>query len=216
MKIQDCKQGSPEWIQARLGKVTASEIDSLISPTGKIRTGEGPNTYLCKKLCERILGYSPDGDANSFAMGQGVILETEACPWYEFTRDLKVQQVGFVTDDSERYGCSPDGLVGEDGGLEIKCFQPVHALQCLLGGVIPADYVMQVQMGLFVTGRKWWDWMSYSRQFPPLIVRVERDEKIQATLRQALEIFLEKFDARLAEITALREQHGNTQPEAER
>jgi len=206
MKIHEVKQGSPEWLTLRLGKVTASEIDALVSPLGKIRTGKGPETYLYTKLCERLLGYSPAADVNTFAMGQGAIMESEARPWYEFTREVAVQQVGFITDDSERFGCSPDGLIGTDGGIEIKCPQPARALEYLLTGEVPDEYTMQIQFSMFVTGRAWWDFLSYSRQFPALVVRVPRDEKIQATLTQAVEIFAEKFDAALARITALRSE----------
>jgi len=204
MKIHDCKQGTPEWLALRLGKVTASEIDALVSPLGKIRTGKGPETYLYEKLCERLLGYSPANDANSFAMAQGVILESEARPYYAFTYDVEVATPGFITTDDDRCGCSPDGLIGDDCGLEIKCPQPARALEYLMTGEVPSEYVMQVQFSMYVTGRPWWVFMSYSRQFPPLVLRVERDEKIQATLATAVEIFAEKFESAFSRVTALR------------
>jgi len=204
VKIHDCKQGSPEWHALRLGIPTASDFDQLVTPEFKLRTGATPDTYLYAKLCEKMLGFSPSADVNSFAMGQGVILESEARPYYEFTYDTKIQQVGFCTTDDGRIGCSPDGLIGDDGGIEIKCPQPERALRYLMEGGVPKEYLAQVHGSMFVTGRPWWLFMSYSRQWPAHIVRVERDEKIQAALRQALELFLEKFDAKHATISAIR------------
>jgi hypothetical protein len=202
MKIVDCAQGSPEWKSARLGVPTASEFDALVSPEWKIRTGQGPETYLYTKLCEKILGFAPD--VSSYAMEQGTILESEARPYFEFQYETPVRQVGLCLSDDRRIGCSPDGLIGEDGGIEIKCPQPAAHLKFLLEGELPPQYRAQVHGSMLVTGRSWWQFMSYSRQFPPLLVRVEREEKIEKTLRQALEIFLEKFDAKLAAIESMR------------
>jgi hypothetical protein len=205
MKTHDCKQGSSEWSQLRLGRPTASDFDQLVTPEWKIRTGQMPETYLYQKLCERILGYSPRDAVGTFEMGQGIILESEARPWYEFTRDVRVQTPGFCTTDDGRIGCSPDGLIGEDGGLEVKCPQPERALRYLLDGGVPKEYLPQVHGSMLVTGRPWWDFLSYSRQFPALVVRVERDERIQAVLADALGAFLYKFDSKLATITAMRD-----------
>jgi len=202
MKILDCTQGSPEWKSARLGIPTASEFDALVSPEWKIRTGQGPETYLYAKLCEKLLGFAPD--VSSFAMEQGTILESEARPCFEFEYESPVRQVGLCLSDDGRIGCSPDGLIGEDGGIEIKCPQPATHLKYLLEGELPPQYRAQVHGSMLVTGRAWWNFMSYSRQFPPLLVRVERDEKIEKTLRAALDVFLEKFDAKLAVIQAMR------------
>jgi hypothetical protein len=202
MKTYNVAQGSPEWKALRLGLPTASEFDALVTPEWKIRTGQGPETYLYQKLCEKILGFAPD--ANSFAMEQGAILESEARPFYEFEFSQPVQVVGFCTSDDGRIGCSPDGLIGETGGLEIKCPQPATHLKYLLGGELPKEYRAQVQGAMLVTGRPAWTFMSYSRQFPPLVLRVERDTAAQEVLKSALEIFLEKFDEKLALVSAMR------------
>lgn len=204
MKVHDCKQGSPEWHALRLGIPTASEFDALITPEWKIRTGAGPETYLYSKLCEKVLGFAPE--AGAWAMEQGVILEQEARPFFEFTRETPVRVVGFCTTDDGRIGCSPDGLIGNNGGIEIKCPQPHTHLRYLLQGTLPKEYAAQVHGSMLVAGRDWWYFMSYSRQFPPLILRVERDERICHQIGNSLEQFLEKFDAALARITAMRDE----------
>lgn len=203
MKIIPCVQGSPEWAAARLGVVTASEIDALVSPEGKVRTGEGPRSYLYKKLCERVLGFANSG--GSWSTEQGQVLEMEAAPWYNFTYNAKIQHVGFITTDDGRCGASPDGLLGEDGGIEIKSYQPENALRVFMEGVVPKEHTVQIQTALFVTQRKWWRFLSYSRQWPHLLLTVEPDPKLQATIKAALEIFYEAFDAALARINSVRE-----------
>ncbi len=204
MKVFSMEQGSGEWNTVRLGKVTASEIDSLVSPEGKVRTGEGPKTYLYRKLSEKILGFAADS-GNTPAMEFGTIRQSEALPWLAFTHDLPVTEVGFVADDSLRYGCSPDGLIGEDGGVEIKCCQPAKSLQYLLDGGVPKEHKLQVQFSMYVTGRKWWYFLSYSRQWPQLLVKVYPDPVIHAAFTDALADFSEKFDSAYNRITSMRD-----------
>lgn len=215
MRILNHKQNTPEWLQSRLGKVTASEIDSLISPTGKVRTGDGPQTYLYKKLTEKLLGVSLDsGSPSSFAMDQGQMIEAEAIPWYSFAHGVQIDRVGFCESDCGRYGMSPDGLIGEDGGIEIKSPQPANAVEYLLEGVIPRHYVCQVQFQLYVSKRKWWKFVSYSRQLPALVVHVEPDPKIQEAIHVALTAFLAKFDEKLALIADMKRKHDQPLTEA--
>jgi len=206
MKIVDCKQGTPEWLSARLGVVTASEVGALVSPLGKVRTGEGPRSYLYKKLAERILGV-PQSDFTSFAAEQGVIVEGEARAWFAFEHNTPVREVGFCTSDDGRIGFSPDGLIGEEGGIEIKSPQPARHIEYLLNGVVPEDYVLQVQFSLYVSGRAWWKFLSYSRQFPALVVHVEPDAKLQDAIRSALDVFGHAFDGALAKLNALKSAH---------
>lgn len=205
MKIIDCRQNSPEWTQARLGKVTASEADALVSPEGKIRTGAGPQAYLYRKLTEKILGFQLNDFGGSFDMTNGSLIENEALPWLAFAHDFPVERVGFCTDDAGRYGFSPDGLIGEDGGVEVKSPRPDTHLQYLMEGVVPKDYVVQVQFSLYVSQRKWWKFLSYSRQFPQLLIHVEPDPVLQRAINIALFDFLCKFDFQYAKITAMRD-----------
>lgn len=206
MKIVDVKQGSAEWLRARAGVLTASEFDNLISPTFKRREGQMPQTYILRKIAEQIMGL-PIEQGGAWATDQGAILEGEAIPWLEFTHNLSIDRVGFVTSDDGRVGCSPDGLIGEDGGVEVKCPQPVNHLRYLLEGGVPADYLLQVHGSLYVTGRKWWLFVSYSRQFPPVMVRVERDEKIIAKIDEVLMATLDEFETKLAKVRALKVEY---------
>lgn len=199
MKIVDCKQGSTEWQMARLGVVTASEVDALVTPLWKIRTGEGVETYRYLKLCEKLIGYVPP-DFGSFAMVQGEIVEKIARPWFAFEYNCDIATPGFCVSDDGKIGCSPDGLIGNDCGLEIKSPQPPKHLKYLTDGVVPKDYLAQVHFSMLVTGRPRWMFVSYSRQFPPLVVEVKRDEAIQTALRAALATFFAEFDAVYAKL----------------
>jgi len=212
MKILDCKQGSTEWEQARLGVVTASEADALLTPLFKIRTGEGVETYLYRKLAEKILHWSPEA-GSTFAMDQGSLIESLALPWFGFTYDCEPRRVGFCVSDCGRYGCSPDAILGDDNGLEVKAPQPPTHLKYLLAGELPPEYRVQVHFSMFVTGRPRWTFLSYSRQFDPLVIPVERDEAIQAMIRQALDQFFIKFDAAYAKIKAIKDAE-NAQKQA--
>jgi len=209
-----------EWQLARVGIFTASEFDSLVSPTGVIRKGEGVETYLCKKLAERwIGGQLPSYTA--FAMEQGTILEEQAIPYAEFEYSMKIRQVGFVSTDNGRVGCSPDGLIGFDesklrpteaspyvlngneSGIEIKCPNLDTHIKYLLAGKLPTDYIAQVQGSMFITGCKTWHFLSYRRNLPALHLVIEQDLKFQSALETALDEFTARFDlamARLVEI----------------
>jgi len=178
---------------ARLGVITASEADALLTPHFKQRTGEGVETYLHRKLCEKFLGWSADA-GGTWEMGQGNIIESIAIPWYSFQFDTEVKRVGFCLSDDGRCGCSPDGLIGEDGGLEIKAPQPPTHLKYLLRNEVPPEYLVQVHFSLFVTQRPVWTFVSFSRQFPALVVKLERDPKIEGLIRDAVDSFYEKFD----------------------
>lgn len=201
MKILNVKQGEQDWKSARLGVVTASEIDALVSPEWKVRTGDGPRSYLCAKVAERILGFAPEG--GSWASDQGVLMEKTAVPWFEFANDVKVRRVGFCVSDDGFFGCSPDGLIGEDGGIELKCPQGEAHVQYLLGGEVPKKYRAQVQFSMFVTGRPWWKFVSYSSYLPKLVLHVEADPVAHAAFRTALDAFIPQYTASLAKIQAM-------------
>lgn len=194
MIIIPCEQNSLEWLAARAGVVTASEFDALVSPLWKIREGEGVKTYLAQKVAEAWLK-SPLPGFMSLDMEYGKIREEEAIPFYEFEFSETIQRVGLATTDDGRIGCSPDGLIGDDGGIEIKCPEAKTHVAYLLNGEVPNQYLAQIHGSMFVTGRKWWKFLSYRRKFPPMVKTIERDEKIQAVLKEALGSFIVKFDA---------------------
>ncbi|MGV1047651.1 MAG: lambda exonuclease family protein [Solirubrobacterales bacterium] len=189
----DFEQHSTLWMTARAGVVTASEFDSLLTPKFKPKEGKGVETYLARKLAERWIGPLPG--FMSVDMDLGVILEDEAKPYYTLTTGEEIQNVAFITDNSGKVGCSPDGLIGADGGIEIKCPEPTNHVKYLLAGTLPDDYAAQVHGSMYVTGRKWWKFMSYRRNFPPLIITIERNEEIMETIHFAVAAFVADLDA---------------------
>jgi hypothetical protein len=204
MKIHEAAQGTQAWLEARAGIPTASEFDALITPLWKIKTGEGPALYLAKKLAENWGGPLPSfGGPQPWQMEQGRILEEEAIPWYEFEFGEPIQKVGLITTDDGSVGCSPDGLLGEDGGIEIKCPYSQTHIKYLLEGILPGDYAAQVHGSLYVTGRKWWKFVSYRRGFPAFVLKVNRDIEIITQIGIGLEVFRKKFNAARAKLIEL-------------
>jgi len=181
MRVIDFPQRSPEWFQARLGIPSASSFDKVITPGGKASTqAEG---YLNKLVAEVLTGRT-DGQEPNDAMQRGTLMEPEARAYYELIGGPVVESGFCIHDDG--FGCSPDGLVGEDGLLEIKCPLSHTHVSYLKDGKIPGIYVPQVQGQLLVMGRQWCDFLSYHPDMKPLLVRVERDEKFIATLHGLL------------------------------
>lgn len=202
MKVHEVEQGSMEWMALRAGIPTASELDALLTPLWKIKTGAGPQTYLEKKLAEWWQGGPLPGFSGAFATEQGMILEQEARPWFALDHNTTIQRVGFITTDDGLFGCSPDGLLDKEG-LEIKCPEAHTHVGYLLAGVLPEDYMAQVHGGMYVTGFESWKFVSYRRHFPQLVLTVERDDKIQGQIAEALDLFQERFEegkAKLIEI----------------
>jgi len=193
MKIHEVAQKSVEWMILRAGIPTASELDNLVTPKFEIRKGQMPASYLASKIAEWWQG-GPLAGFNVFDMDQGNTLEEEAIPWYELEFEEKITRVGFITTDDGRVGCSPDGLLGNDGGIEIKCPTPQVHTKYLLAGHVPDDYLAQVHGAMYVTGRAWWKFLSYRRLFPKLLLTVMRDEEIQEKIGEALEGWLDNFE----------------------
>jgi len=172
MLIIDCEQGSEEWFQARLGIPTASEFSKIITPS-KLEPSKQAGPYINKLVAEWLRG-KPDEGFQSDWMKRGHELEEEAQDCYVFISDNAVSKVGFCLADNKAYGCSPDSLIGEDGGLEIKCPSPGVHVSYLLTNKLPTEYKLQVLGSLLVTSRDWWDFISYHPDMEPLIVRTDR------------------------------------------
>lgn len=198
MKIHDCIQGTPEWYWLRAGMPTASRFDSIITPA-KGELSKGITGYIAELIAETVTGIPADIDSYmSRAMVDGVNTEAEARNWYAFDTGRDVEQVGFITDDDGHFGCSPDGLVDEDGGLELKCpTAKVHVGYLLDNASLVTAYKCQVHGCLAVTGRAWWDVMSYCQGFPPVLIRVEPDE-FTGKLSVALSKFRMEFEQAVA------------------
>jgi len=193
MIISPHAQGSVEWQLARSGIPTASEFDNIVTSKMVLRDSQMLETYLARKLAEKWLG-GPVASLNVFDADQGKILEEEAIPWYELEFSEAIQRVGLITTDDGRIGCSPDGLLGDNCGVEFKCPKIETHIGYLLAGEVPKDYLPQVYGALLVTGRPSWKFVSYRRRLPALVKVVERDESILARLQDALDKFLKRFD----------------------
>lgn len=195
----DCQQGSPEWLQARLGIPTASRFDRIITP----KAGK-PSTQafglMCECLAELMLGEPIDG-GDSMWMERGRELEEEAIRWLEFEKDVTVRRVGLCLRDDRMVGCSPDGLIDDHGGIEVKCpGAKKHVGYMLKPDWLAADYRTQVQGGLWVTGRKWWTLMSYNPRIQPVVCDVARDEPFIEKLAACVDAFVADLKTFMAEL----------------
>jgi hypothetical protein len=191
-----CKQGSAEWVRLRLGLPTASRFDMLITPKGKPSESATRLRNTC--LAEWLLGESLDEDSSQFML-RGTGLEEDAFRFYELREQMDVQQVGFIMRADRRSGCSPDGLVGENGGLELKCPSPAVHIGYLLDGA-GDKYRAQVQGGLWVAEKEFWDFLSYHPTLPPVLVRCYRDEPFIKALTSILDAFCDHLDAMKEEL----------------
>lgn len=186
-------QRTPEWFGERLGKATASRIADVIA-----RTKSGPSAsranYAAELVAERLTGSRVEG-FTSAAMQHGIDTEAEARAAYSFRHDVDVAETGFHRHPViEMAGASPDGLVGDDGLVEIKCPGTATHIATLLGGPIADKYVVQMQWQMACTGRAWCDFASYDPRLPETmrlsVKRVERDDARIAELEREVTAFL--------------------------
>jgi YqaJ-like viral recombinase domain len=195
MKHFPVLQGSEEWSRLRLGRPTASSFDRLItSKKWEPTKGETRAAYAIFLLTELILDMPLSG-VNVAAMEHGKTYEDVARAAYEMETGQDVIECGFVTDDAMTYGASPDGLVGEEGSLEIKSpFKPeIHVAYMMDPQSLLQEYFVQTQGQLFVTGRKWTDLISYARSLPLVKVRVLPHPEFQEKLAVAVRSFCAEF-----------------------
>lgn len=202
-------QGSPEWHAARCGKATASRIADAIART-KTGWGASRENYKAELVAERLTGVQAEGFTNA-AMQWGSETEPAARAAYSFRQDVDVFEVGFVDHPQiAMSGASPDGLIGEDGLLELKCPQPATHIATLLGQSVPAKYLTQMQWQMACTGRKWCDFASYDPRLPEsmrlFVKRVERDEAEIARLEALVIDFLGEVDETVARLRGLYER----------
>ena len=183
MRIDQNEQGSPEWLAARLGIPSASMFAKLVTTKGI--WSASADAYINQLVAERLTGEREEV-FQSHHMLRGTELEPDARDLYSLISDAEVTEVGFCLHDTLSAGCSPDGLIGDDGGLEIKCPAPSTHVEYLRGEVLPSKYKQQVMGCLWITGREWWDFVSYHPTMKPLIVRVERDEEYIAALEKCV------------------------------
>lgn len=201
MKVLDLEQGTPEWLAARAGMVTASRIEDVLA---KIKTGEAAarRDYRSQLVAEILTGKPQENGYQSPEMIWGNETEPLARSAFELSRNVLVDQVGFVYHPSiERAGASPDGLVGDDGLIEIKCPKTSTHLQYLLDGVVPAKYQPQMQFQMACTGRKWCVFVSHDPRLPEklnlFIATLPRDEKRIEQMEEEVKQFLGEIDRAL-------------------
>lgn len=205
------EQRSPEWYAARLGKLTGSRIADA---TTRTKTGASRANYMAELLIERLTG-APAPRFTNAAMEWGTQCEPEARMVYEFEQNVSVEEVGFI---EHRHlvmaGCSPDGLVGNDGLVEIKCPSTATHVDTLLGAPIDERYVKQMQFQMGCTGRLWCDWVSYDPRVPlklrMVIRRLPRDDKMIAKLDQEGEEFLEELAEKYRRLSLMVEGKDDT------
>jgi YqaJ-like viral recombinase domain len=188
MIVHDVSQRTLDWAKLHVGIPTASGFGNLLTPEFKIRDGEMPKTYLYTKIAEKWFG-EPLLDLSVFSIEQGEILETEAKPFFELETGRKIIEAGFITADDGLSGCSPDGLLEDDNGLEVKCPSAHVHVKYLVEGKLPKEYAAQVHGSMFVTGRPKWTFVSYRRNFPPFIIEVGREEEIMLRIAEAIRKF---------------------------
>lgn len=196
---EDLEQGSDEWMQARCGMITSSELSLILTPTLKTADNENTRKHVYELAAQRLTGYvepSYIGDN----MLRGWADEIRARDLYS-ERIAPVVEVGGMVRDfgAFKLWCSPDGLVGDDGGLEVKSRVQKYQIQTIAANEVPKEHIMQVQAGLLVSGRKWWDYVSYSGGLPVWIIRVEPDPVVQAAIVSACETFEGKVQEVMAQ-----------------
>lgn len=191
----DCEQNSREWQMARLGIATASSFaDILAKGEGKTR-----RTYLLKLAGEIITG-EPMENIVTVAMERGHLMEAEARDLYALETSANLIRAGFFRNG--RAGCSPDSLIGEDGGLEVKTMFPHLLIDVILKDEFPSVHKAQVQGTLWVLGREWWDLTVYWPGMPRFVKRAYRDEAYIETLAAEVQRFNDDLDAIVTQMRA--------------
>lgn len=183
----EIEQGTPEWHEIRCGVITASAIKHMLTATGKIANNETSRRVVAEIASERLSGYSEE-TATTFAMVRGHDDEELAREVYT-ANVAPVDECGFITNDEYGFviGCSPDGLIGDDGGWECKSRLHAIQLQTIIDGTVPDEFMAQIQTCLLVSGRKWWDFCSTPSYggSKALLVRVLPDPVWHARLIEA-------------------------------
>jgi putative phage-type endonuclease len=205
--IEMIEQRTDAWFQARLGKVTASKVADIIAKTQSGYAASRAN-YMAQLVCERLTGQKGEGFTNA-ALQHGIDTEPLARASYEALRDILVDEVGFVPHPSIiMAGASPDGLVGEDGLLEIKCPNTATHIETLMSKTVLGKYNTQMQFQMACTGRQWCDFVSFDNRLPEqfqlFVKRVPRDDKFIKQMEDEVVKFLNELDIKIAQLMELK------------
>ena len=198
--IEMMDQGSEEWFTIRIGKVTASRVADVIAKT-KTGYSASRDNYMAQLVCERLTGQKGESFTNA-AMQHGTDTEPLARAAYEALKDVLVDEVGFVPHPTIKMaGASPDGMVGEDGLLEIKCPNTATHIETLLSESVPGKYFTQMQFQLSCTGRQWCDFVSFDNRLPEelqlFVKRVPRDEVFIRLIEAEIVQFIAELDDKI-------------------
>ena len=204
------EQGSKEWLELRLGKVTASRIADVLAK-GKSGEALSREDYRYELVVQRLTG-DPGESFTNAAMEWGTATEPQARIAYEAQADVFVEQVPFVLHPTiEWFGCSPDGLIGDKGLLEIKCPNSKTHIKYLNAGKPPAKYVPQMQCQMAVTGRQWCDFVSFDPRLPDdlqlFVVRLDRDDEYIKSMEAEVVKFLDEVATMYKQLKE--KKHGN-------
>lgn len=195
--IETCEQGSVEWLSLRLGKITASRVKDVLTKGRGTSPSKTAESYMMELIAEILTGNSKPFFEND-AMRWGTETEPQARAMYAVNNDfVDVKEVAFV-EHNEQVGISPDGLIGDDGLLEIKCPNTTTQLKRALSDDYSADYKAQIQMQLWVTEREWCDFLSFDPRLECeagyLQQRVFRDEEYIEEMKVKVYAFVEKMN----------------------
>jgi putative phage-type endonuclease len=201
--IELMEQGSDAWFNIRIGKVTASRVADVLAKT---KTGYSTtrDNYMAQLVCERLTGQKGESFTNA-AMQHGIETEAYARAAYEARYDVLVDEVGFVSHPTiEMSGASPDGLVGEDGLIEIKCPNTATRIETLLSETVPNKYFTQMQFQIACTRRKWCDFVSFDNRLPSelqmFVKRVPRDDVYIKLIEDEIVKFLDELDTKITQL----------------
>jgi putative phage-type endonuclease len=205
--IEMMDQGSEEWFVARMGKVTASRVADILAKT-KSGYSASRDNYLAQLVCERLTNEKTESFINS-AMQRGTDIEPLARLSYEVNQNVLVDEVGFVPHPSIiMAGASPDGLVGDDGLLEIKCPNTATHIETLLSQTVPGRYNTQMQFQMACTGRSWCDFVSFDNRLPEelqlFVKRVQRDNMYIRLMEEEIVKFLNELDVKIAQLMEIK------------
>jgi putative phage-type endonuclease len=206
--IVDVEQQTAEWLEMRKGRVTASRVADVMAVLKKGGESAARRNYRNELITEMLTGRSAETFVSE-AMMFGIEQEPYARAAYEMKADVMVDPGGFaVHDEIDRFGASPDGLIGSDGVLEIKCPTTAVHIGYLLAGVVPEDYQPQMLAEMACTGRKWCDFVSFDPRLPKhlqlFVRRFDRDEARIAEMEQMIALFLGDVDEILYRLKELK------------
>lgn len=194
----EVEQGSPEWFSIRCGTLSASEMKLIITPKLKIAANEKERSHVYELAAQRVMEYVEPSFVG-FDMMRGNQEEIYARELYA-EKYAPVRQVGFITNDKWGFtlGCSPDGLVGDDGGIEAKSRKQKFQMEAIAENEVPEEFMIQIQTILMVTERKWWDFLSYSGGMPMFKKRVEPLPEYQEAIFKAASGFEMRVQEKIA------------------